>query len=253
MMLRFFAVMTLAAFFLSFEARARAAELFSDELATSKPVVLKQKFDLPKGTFTVESKWTTIQQTSSETDVLFGKISFRASPKTTKSNCQNISFIQIARIQDNKGRDYQWPSGQSVRNQMRTTRDSRGVEPGYFIDHDAMNCADGEAICSPFFRDHWPNSDVGSQDGSVTESKAKTAVLIDFPYGWELITSAALETCAVCRESNEVYGCVTWGGTWPLTGERYLHDPVASESQSKTFAKALSLFEAHYKRKLQSP
>ncbi|NBW83011.1 hypothetical protein EBR21_14770 [bacterium] len=252
-MSRFFSVVAFAATFMGFGTRASAAELFSEEMSTNKPVVLKQMFELPKGIFTVESKWTTVQQTSSETDVLFGKVSFKANPKAVASHCQSISFIQTARIQDNKGRDFQWPSGQSVRNEIRTQRDSQGVEQGYFIDHDAVNCDDGRSSCSPFFRDHWPNSDVGSQDGSVGERKVKAAVLMDFPYGWELIASAALETCAVCRDSNEVYGCVTWGGTWPLTGERYLHDPVASESQSKTFAKALSMFEAHYKSKFQSP
>ncbi|MEY4065179.1 MAG: hypothetical protein RIR26_1387 [Pseudomonadota bacterium] len=209
---------------------------------------LKESFNLEKGTFTVETKWTTVQQTSSETDVLYGKVSFRAKPSSANTTCPNVSFIQTARILDNKGNDYQWPSGQSVRNRLRTKTGMQGVEHGYFIDHDAMLCGQESERCSPFFRDHWPNTDVGSQDGLLTDKKSKAAILIDFPYGWESITSAELETCAVCRETNVNFGCVTWGGTWPLTGERSLHPITSAEEPSATFSKALSLFNAHYNK-----
>jgi hypothetical protein len=209
---------------------------------------LKETLSLEKGTFTVETKWTTVQQTSSETDVLFGKVSFRAKSNVSGNTCRNISFIQTARILDNKGVDYEWPAGQSVRNRLRTNSGMRDIEPGYFIDHDALLCNRESQECSPFFRDHWPNTEVGSQDGWLTDKKSKPAILIDFPYGWESITTAALETCAVCRESNEYFGCITWGGTWPLTGERTLHPITSAEKPSKTFSKALLIFNSHYNK-----
>jgi hypothetical protein len=231
---------------LSFSTVPLPANAGENSIFVSKDQVLRRSFDLPQGNFVVETMWTTAAQTAGEVDVLSGRVSFRAKLGNPSGICTNISFIQTARILDNKGNDYQWPAGQSVRNQIRTKRTANNVEQGYFVDHDATQCAERSSECSPFFRDHWPNSDLGSQDGSLEAEKQKAAVLVDFPYGWELITSAELETCAVCRDTKKTFGCVTWGGTWPLTGERFLHGPKATNSPSTTFEKALSLFQSFY-------
>lgn len=233
---------------LSLVPTARAHDSAAPEISATSREELKETLSLDRGIFTVESKWTTAPQTAGETDVLFGKVSFRAKPSHAGGTCQNISFIQTARILNNQGTDYQWPMGQDVRNRLRTKSGVRDIEPGFFIDHDAVNCTNSGNGCSPFFRDHWPNIDSGSRDGSLSTTKSTAAVLIDFPYGWELITSAALETCAVCRETNENFGCVTWGGTWPLTGERVLHPITSANTPSKTFSKALSLFNSFYNK-----
>jgi len=53
-------------------------------------------------------------------DVLFGDIKFK--PNLSTKLCQNISFIQIARVRDNKNKDLIWDktSGQSTRNLIRS-------------------------------------------------------------------------------------------------------------------------------------
>lgn len=210
--------------------------------------VLRETIHMSKGSFTVETQWTTIQQTSSEVDVLAGRVSFLPKSANSAEKCGAVSFIQTARILDNKSKDYEWPTGQSARNKMRTKKNAQGVERGFFIDHDASRCENLEPECSPFYRDHWPNEEDGSKDGSLLGGQSEAAVLVDYPYGWELISAASLEACAVCRESGEFLGCVTWGGTWPTIGERSLHPFEANENPSKTFEKSLSLFNNFYKK-----
>lgn len=216
--------------------------------AQSLSPVLRETIHMSKGSFTVETQWTTIQQTSSEVDVLAGRVNFLPKSANSGERCGAVSFIQTARILDNKSKDYEWPTGQSARNKMRTKKNAQGVQRGFFIDHDASRCENPEPECSPFYRDHWPNEENGSKDGSLLGAKSEAAVLVDYPYGWEFISSASLEACAVCRESLEFLGCVTWGGTWPTTGERSLHPFEANENPSKTFEKSLSLFNIFYKK-----
>jgi len=206
------------------------------------------KAELSQGTFEVDTHWVTVQQTSSEEETLNGNIRFI--PKPIISNCSNLSFIQSVRIQNNAGGDYKWPVGQSARNAMRTKKNSsEGVAPGFFIDHDASRCEAKDTSCSPYYRDSWPNENDGSQDGSVKNGKVEDAFMVDYPYGWGIISQAHLEACAVCRESAEILGCVNWGGTWPTIGERTLDKITASEKPSATFLRALKNFNLYYNRK----
>jgi hypothetical protein len=203
--------------------------------------------ELPTGTFSIESRWTTAQQTADEIDVLAGKVSFLPKRNNLKKSCNNISFIQTARVLNNQGLDYQWPSGQHVRNAIRTIAQNNKIQAGYFVDHDASACHPKESGCSPFFRDSWPNSEEGSQDGSFSNKVAKKAVLIDYPFGWDVMSSISLEACAVCRDNGEYWGCATWGGTWPMLGARFVHIPEAAEQPTETFESALKNFWKFYR------
>lgn len=208
-----------------------------------------QKFSraLQRGVFDVETRWMTTQQTSSEVDVLNGRVGFKANSTVNVDSCGDISFIQIAKILDNQGRNFEWPMGQETRNKIRTQkRATRGVEDGWFVDHDDTKCQDTKEVCSPFYRDSWPNTDDGSRDGQNKNNAYSRAVLVDYPFGWEVISSAQLETCAVCRKDAVILGCVTWGGHWPATGERTLQEISSSETASNTFADALKNFNRHY-------
>ncbi|MEN9528802.1 MAG: hypothetical protein RI932_675 [Pseudomonadota bacterium] len=218
-------------------------------LDTEAPApAIKTKFDLSKGTFSLDIRWTTVQQTADEIDVLAGKVSFLPEFSSSKEICGAVSFIQSARVLNNRGQDFQWPQGQHVRNAMRTIAQGSKITAGYFIDHDATLCKAGHPNCSPFFRDSWPNPEDGSQDGSTVDGKARAAVLVDYPFGWEVISSISLEACAVCRESGEYLGCATWGGTWPPVGERFVHTPTFSEQPSATFTSALERFKNYYSK-----
>lgn len=207
----------------------------------------KTKISLAQGTFQVEVRWKKAQQTSDEIDVLFGRVEFFPKKSASFSSCKNVSFVQTARILDNNGADYSWPLGQTARNLIRTKANARGVVGGYFIDHDASKCIDTKQ-CSPFFRDSWPNTQDGSRDGSLSSRGAKPVVLVDYPYGWEFISSAKLEACAVCRTDARILGCATWGGEWPMTGERFVFDIEAADSPSATFLDAVRRFKAHYRQ-----
>ena len=209
-----------------------------------------QKFShaFAKGVIAVESAWMTVQQTASDVDVLYGRVSFQPNELLQAESCGDVSFIQIAKILDNSGKDYQWPAGQNTRNILKTKKiTSAGVNAGWFVDHDDLRCKASAQTCSPYFRDSWPNEEEGSRDGKFINGSYSDAVLIDFPFGWEVISSATLEACAVCRKSEELLGCVSWGGTWPTTGDRALHDNSAGTHQSATFTSALRLFNQHYK------
>ncbi|MBM3383490.1 MAG: hypothetical protein FJY29_13795 [Betaproteobacteria bacterium] len=230
-------------FFLNLNANADLA--FDTE---APAVAIKTNFDLPKGRFSLDSRWTTVQQTADEIDVLAGRVSFLPKQRSSKEKCGAISFIQTARVLNNRGQDFEWPQGQHARNAMRTTTRGQKILPGYFIDHDAVLCKEGHQGCSPFFRDSWPNSEDGSQDGSILDGRSHAAVLVDYPFGWEVISSISLEACAVCRDSGEYLGCASWGGTWPPVGERFVHTPVFSEQPSATFVNALERFKNYYSR-----
>ncbi|MEY2988105.1 MAG: hypothetical protein RJB13_1626 [Pseudomonadota bacterium] len=206
-----------------------------------------KKISVAEGEFVIESKWKKIEQTSDAIDVLYGRVKFTPKFKDFTPACNNISFIQSARVLDNAGQNYKWPSGQQARNRMMTKKSANGVAAGFFIDHDASLCAESRE-CSPFYRDSWPNTQDGSHDGASTPGRTSSAVLIDYPFGWEFISSISLEACAVCRDDMKIYGCATWGGTWPPVGERFVHEVNASNLPSATFSSALLRFQRHYRQ-----
>lgn len=224
---------------LAVAAQAGAANL----RVTSQRPSLKEEHRVSKGLFKLDIQWTTAQQTAGDIDVLAGRVSFHPNQVSSGKECGAISFIQTARVLDNKGKDFTWPSGEAARNQIRT----RTNIPGFFIDHDALNCAQKNKTCSAFYRDSWPNTDDGSQDGQWDGETSEPAILIDYPFGWDVISEIFLEACAMCRNSRETLGCVTWGGKWPTTGAQTLHQTLATDSQSNTFIEALRRFETHYK------
>lgn len=217
------------------------------ELSKEELPFKKKSFSLESGDFTLDVKWKKAQQTSDEVDVLYGRVEFKPKSDSSAQQCKNISFIQTARVLDNAGKDYQWPLGQTARNLIMTKGSRGGVSAGYFIDHDATRCAE-ESTCSPFYRDSWPNTQDGSRDGMLTTNHSSSAVLVDYPFGWEFISSISLEACAVCRDDMRIFGCAMWGGRWPITGGRSVDDLNASEKPSGTFLDALRRFRKHYRQ-----
>lgn len=219
----------------------------SPELTARESLSKKKKISLDTGDFTVETQWKKISQTLDEIDVLYGRVKFTPKHGALTSTCKSISFIQTARVLDNTGNDYRWPLGQQARNRIMTKKSSNGVAAGFFIDHDASLCEEG-GVCSPFYRDSWPNSQDGSRDGSLEPNRSLEAILIDYPFGWEFISSISLEACAVCRDHMEIYGCATWGGSWPALGERSVQEVEVSNLPSPTFSNALLRFKRYYRQ-----
>jgi hypothetical protein len=219
----------------------------ASENTSHESLSTQKRIAVDAGEFKIEAKWKKIKQTSDEVDVLFGRVQFTPKVGTSFSTCNNISFVQVARVLDNTGSDYQWPLGQEARNRMKTKKSEKGVVGGFFIDHDASKCEDDRA-CSLFYRDSWPNSADGSRDGNLTARRASPAILIDYPFGWEIISSISLEACAVCRDNMKVYGCATWGGSWPPIGQRTVHDLGVSNLPSLTFLDAVQRFKSHYRQ-----
>jgi hypothetical protein len=169
------------------------------------------------GVMSADIKWE-INHTG--TDILYALLKLR--PNEHVPTCSRLSFIQIAKLTVN-GSDYVWADseGQSNRNLILTKKQS-GIEPGYFIDHNASLCTRGKS-CSPFYRDSWANEEE-SQDGASTNFSKKAASLFDAPYGWERFEEIKLEACAVCQNGEElkVLSCVEWGGKWPLIEQRQI-------------------------------
>jgi len=181
-------------------------------------------FALARGTMTVAENWTNDPTTGE--DVLHGFVSFAPGPAAPA--CRALRFVQAARVEVSPGRDIDWAEGQQNRNLVRTAADAaRGVEAGYFIDHDATRCAAG-AACSPYYRDSWPNPDE-SADGS-TSPDPRSASLADYPFGWTSFERIALEACVRCVDTGDFLGCAVWGADWPETGSRTLRARGASNA-----------------------
>lgn len=197
------------------------------------------------GEWEVDVAWVEITTIFDYTEALRGIVSY--SPSKNSRTCENISFIQTAQVLDNEGNDYIWPLGEAPRNQIKTAA-SFGVNPHYYIDHSASACQEREN-CSPYYRDYWPNEEDNSQDGFNKDGKQKSAVLVDYPFGWEIISSIKLEACAYCRDSNTPLSCFQWGGKWPLIGEQEFIIGGATEKPTNTFVHALENFHNYYSKK----
>lgn len=186
------------------------------------------------GSMVVRTGWT--QDGVTGEDALAAHISF--DPDAQKCpQCGKIRLVQVARVLVNDGTDYIWTAWQSDRNRVRT-------EDGFYVDFDAHNCAAG-APCSPYYRDHWPLSDE-SQDGRNLPDSRAPASLADYPHGWLLMSRIELETCARCVETGQFLGCVSWGASWPTSGNRTLLPHVATDGPSPRFLKALERFDSFY-------
>lgn len=220
--------------------------LLSTSAYSAPEINIKKKIQIKSNTssgkWDVDLAWVGIQDLE-YTEALRGFVKF--SPNTNSSPCNRLSFIQIAQVLDNEENDYQWPLGESPRNLIKT-EDSFYIEPYYYIDHQAVKCNRLDRSCSPYFRDYWPNREDGSQDGSVSSTESKPAILVDYPFGWELISSIKLEACAVCRDDSKILSCFQWGGSWKTIGEPEFIVDGATEKPTQTFEEALSNFRSFY-------
>jgi hypothetical protein len=217
------------------------ASLASADWDDVKKTVLLSKSDtatLPEGSFSVLQEWAQLESGPMFNEVMTGNIAF--TPSRSAPVCRSISFVQMAQVLDNHGKNYEWPLDEAPRNTMRS-------RAGFFVDHLASQCNQGEK-CSPFYRDFWPNTEEGSKDGSVSSSSTVSAVLVDYPFGWEFISSIRLEACAVCRDTMKVYGCFNWGGHWGLTSDRAFHPVSATSTPSAEWNEALQRFNGYYSR-----
>lgn len=197
-------------------------------------------FNGKHGLFSVESSWAV--DSTTHLDVLRGRVEFLPSETL---RCSKIQAVQVAKVLGNDAQDFTWSGGNEPRNQMRTAADQRkGIQPGYFVDHDPSLCQKGSP-CSTAFRDHWPNADESS-DGFRDGASFRSASLIDYPYGWELMQSIQLEACMKCQDSGEYLGCVKWGARWPAVGARELNPSGFSENPSPSFFEALRIFSVYY-------
>jgi hypothetical protein len=188
--------------------------------------------------------WTVDDDTSS--DVLRGHIEYRPDPAQRRS-CSSIRFIQVAKTTQNGGADYNWQGQEERRNLLRTSSDNAaGIRGGYFVDHEAFACKPATP-CSPYFRDHWPNSDE-SGDGFQRGSGSAPASLVDYPSGWETLEQISLESCARCVGNGEFLGCAEWGARWPAQGQRDIAPIRFRETPSRTFRAALREFDQFYSR-----
>jgi hypothetical protein len=195
-----------------------------------------------RGDWDVNVAWVEVDTTVDYFEALRGIVKF--SPNQNAPTCKNISFIQIAKVLDNDGNDYEWQLGEAPRNLIKTAA-SFDTEAGYYIDHAAYSCKKGKT-CSPYFRDYWPNTEDGSRDGSNSAKEKKSAVLVDYPFGWEYISLIKLEACAYCRDSKLSISCFQWGGSWPLVGEAEFIIEGATDKPTRTFEQALSNFSTYY-------
>lgn len=186
------------------------------------------------GSIQAQVIWT---QNEYQEDILFGDIKFK--PNSSTKICRNISFIQIAKVIDNKNKDLVWDkiSGQSNRNLIKTKNN-------WFLDHDATKC-DKNKSCSKFFIDHWAND--CSYGSKLSNDDIMTAQIKDYPFGWTQFSDIELESCAVCKDSNEIFSCVKWGASWPLMGDRKIKNIEVSQAPSLDFIEAINLFDSFYK------
>jgi hypothetical protein len=210
-------------------------------------VLAGEFFELPRGTMSADIGWTTDRITRE--DVLRGKIEF--TPNGEGPSCKSIKMIQIAKVLESPDifDDYQWDlsSGNYDRNFVRTLHNEEsGITGGYFIDYLAVNCKKGEP-CSPYYRDHFPNSDE-SQDGAEENGSIIPAAIVDYPFGWSTIYNISLEVCSVCVSGRIItfLGCAKWGATWPLFSPRYIPPVEASRTPSQTFMRAFDNFNQYY-------
>jgi hypothetical protein len=196
----------------------------------------------PSGTLVAEVRWVVDKVTAA--DALRGRIEYRPDGDP-RHCCENIRFVQVARVQKNGGQDYDWQMGEADRNRQRTPAAERyGVMGGYFVDHRAAGCAYGEP-CSPYFRDSWANPDE-SQDGFQRGDERESASLVDYPYGWDAIERISLESCARCVDTGAFLACAQWGAAWPAQGPRDIAPVRITARPSMTFLAALRRFDSFY-------
>ena len=182
-----------------------------------------------EGTYTIALGWVTNDMGE---EAFSSHLEF--DPKYNKFTCPKSGFIQVAKVLDNNKSDFVWDktSGQELRNQLKT-------KDGWFVDFNGPNCKKTEAGCSPFYVDHW--SSEGQFGDSTQESK-----MADYPFGWTKFSRIELESCLVCVDDLQVYGCINYGATWDLTKNKEIIHPQWGFASSH-FMEALKLFRNYFK------
>lgn len=177
------------------------------------------------GIFSISTYWT---ETEFSGDALAGKLKF------TPHDDECVSgFIQVAKMTDNKGKDlvFKKGSGLEARNEVKTL-------DGSFVDYNPTKCKKGKP-CSPYYIEYWPT------DGSY--SNEVSARMADYPFGWEQFSKIELEACAVCKGSEKkVLGCISWGGEFPVVGDKKVSKPTWKTTSSPEFDAALKKFNTYY-------
>lgn len=183
------------------------------------------------GHITASIRWDTSQQPAK----LRGNIKFKPDEKTLPP-CRNIGFIQIEKKLTNKAISFIWSveSKQSDKNSIKTKND-------YHIDYNASNCKKG-VHCSPFHIDHNSND---CQYGRNTFSDRFDTCLRNEKTPEKNIKKIMYESCAVCRESKQVYSCIKWDSEISKDVGNTISIELI-ENPSDDFIESLSNFDKFY-------
>ena len=177
---------------------------------------------------------------------LAGRIEFHPDPRRCPK-CKSIRLVQIVRIFTKPGVPFIWTGSEAGRENVKTKEDrKKGIEGGYFIDHESADCAKG-AGCGIYYRDHFTNAML-SQDGSNDGRTAVHASLFDAPAG-NADDIFEFETCARCHDTGKFLGCVDWGFTVDPQGNVTQSPAYRYKGPSATFADALKTFNSYYRNK----
>lgn len=204
------------------------------------PLPIDESVPLTYGILNAKVNWD--EDPITEMIVLRSLITFTP---TSSLQCNQISFIQTARVDQEIRGDYEWLGGEEPRNFIKTkSTKNQDIVDHFFIDHKAFHCEKG-LYCSPYYRDHWPNLQE-SGDGISYNDFQRPASLADFPFGWDSMERIVLEACAFCKDDKRLFGCIIWGAQMPLFDQPQMIIPKASDVASPTFIKALDLFVHYY-------
>jgi hypothetical protein len=206
---------------------------------TQEPETANGKFRMNMQTFTHGAGGTG----------LIGTISFRASESAPDADA--IRLTQAVRVEDIgvTGKDVVWTGNQAPRSQMQTTEDTkRGVQPGFFLDHDASAQGARTSKSDPAVPHHYTHwQPIGGQTGSKHGKHVVPARLDDNPHAPGL-TRFTFETVAEVAGSQLQLASLHWGFTahdaLQTTSDEWAN---AHTSGSATFDAALQKFNEFYK------
>jgi hypothetical protein len=152
-------------------------------------------------------------------------------PNATAPDSTSIRLFQALRFENlTTGGEVAWPGAYAGRANTQTAADpTRGIEPGWGIDHDPTAATPRTTLADPdvsiYYRRWWPNA-TSSQDGSKQGATISEASLWDYPGTSGPNVRFSFETVAQASDTGHVYGSVAWGFTvsdvskGEVTGER---------------------------------
>jgi hypothetical protein len=174
---------------------------------------IKDDFPVNEGNFRVD---LTTESHPGAKSGMSGTIKYKAN--NTAPDSTSIRLLQVVRTENlTTGKDNVYGGGEANRNKMMTTEDrSRGIEPGFFVDHAAATATPRskktDPAVSPYYRDYWPNA-AKSQDGSKKGNAVSEASLWDYPGSSGPKARFSFETVAKAADTGHVFGTVMWGFT----------------------------------------